>query len=1097
MIQFPRTSQSRPLRSAERPQRDMRFQRPECSEKLKGMGRVAVVGGGLAGLMAARRLVQHGIKVTVYEARKEVGGRVLSNPDFSAGRITEEGAELIGSFHTRWLELAQEFGLAMISRMDPELYERAGLDVQLTLHKRLSRAEFKDLTTQMGARVLTPLARKAEAEINHQAQPWLQNELQKYDNMSVQEALPKFCQISERTKNPTDEPLWKMLEFKLVNDEVAPLDEMNFLGLLCKVRAGQGERFFPGIPSLRDGYWDELEIFRCADGCQTLATKIAQKIQTKEYGLEPANVRRLTAVTHINLSTKVGVTLGLKATRPDGNFVDDKPPILISGFSYVILAIPPSVWPRVKITADGKNVDPEKEIGQMRMNDAVKYFSDVKERFWIKDKAAPIGGSLKIGQVWEGTDNQTRVGNQGIVLSVFAGPVSASRRAPTRKDFEDELPRLYPGYTGNLTKQRRLFSDWPNVPFIKTGYWAPYPGEIFRVGEKLTQPYHDRLFFAGEHTQMDFFGYMEGALRSGERAAETLMLHSCGLLEKPAPKSSPPRVAHATPTRENTAFEREVGIRLEKPSSADDPAEAESPFLGRNFFAAGTAEEWQPRAAALLAESPFVDALEEHRSRFDPEQLEEEDAPDELEGEEELEAEEAREELEEDELTLRADQAEDETFDDEDAPPREAEAVYGTQDGFATVGEFEEEADGVSVGEMADDWVGAADGEVAPWAAGIDPFPTGSTVAFHLNDARMIEAFEPVTVSNASHLCAALVDLTGAPVMPPYAGLNDKEMIYAASLPKIFTMYAAFALRTRVQAFVDAAVANGVPVVQPGITSEIEKAWKPQLRALFPTRPATSFGNNQDITFPKLNEIFTFSPAGTVDFKRANPPLTVAQIDEIRDKNAPRGMFHEWMRSMLRWSNDAATSKCILALGYFYLNGALARAGLFDAATRNGCWISADYKSHDWVKTNAERQVNAGGQPLTPRWATAQRRRLSNITATAAQVARFMTLLAQDKLVNATASLEMRALMNIKAGGIGSYAHFALNAVGRASTRFAAKIGFGDDGFSHDCAIIERTVAGKHLRYVAVGLGSAPKRKRTDLRDLFVLLDEAIVKRNR
>ena len=142
-----------------------------------------------------------------------------------------------------------------------------------------------------------------------------------------------------------------------------------------------------------------IEIFRCADGCRLLATKIAQKIQTRDYGTEPANVRRLTAVTHINLSTKVGVTLRLKATRADGNFVDDKPPLLISGFSYVILAIPPSVWPRVKITADGKDVDPAKEIGQMRMNDAVKYFGDVKERFWIKDKAAPIGGSLKIGQV--------------------------------------------------------------------------------------------------------------------------------------------------------------------------------------------------------------------------------------------------------------------------------------------------------------------------------------------------------------------------------------------------------------------------------------------------------------------------------------------------------------------------------------------------------------------------------------------------------------------------------------------------------------------------------------------------------------------------
>ena len=48
----------------------------------------------------------------------------------------------------------------MISRMDPELYERAGLDVKLTLHKRLSRAEFKDLTTQMNARILSPLARR-------------------------------------------------------------------------------------------------------------------------------------------------------------------------------------------------------------------------------------------------------------------------------------------------------------------------------------------------------------------------------------------------------------------------------------------------------------------------------------------------------------------------------------------------------------------------------------------------------------------------------------------------------------------------------------------------------------------------------------------------------------------------------------------------------------------------------------------------------------------------------------------------------------------------------------------------------------------------
>jgi hypothetical protein len=144
------------------------------------------------------------------------------------------------------------------------------------------------------------------------------------------------------------------------------------------------------------------------------------------------------------------------------------------------------------------------------------------------------------------------------------------------------------------------------------------------------------------------------------------------------------------------------------------------------------------------------------------------------------------------------------------------------------------------------------------------------------------------------------------------------------------------------------------------------------------------------------------------------------------------------------------------------------------------------------VKTNAERQANAAGPPLTPRWASAQRRRRSNLTATASQVARFMTLLAQNKLVDANASRDMRELMDV--GGIGSYAH---SAVGRGTTAFAAKIGYGDDRFSHDCAIIERTVPGKKLRYVAVGLGSAPERGRTDLSNLFVLLDKTIVARNR
>ena len=103
-------------------------------------------------------------------------------------------------------------------------------------------------------------------------------------------------------------------------------------------------------------------------------------------------------------------------------------------------------------------------------------------------------------------------------------------------------------------------------------------------------------------------------------------------------------MARATPTREYTAFEREGGTRLEE-RSADYPGEANSPFLDQSLFAAGVEEEWDPRVAALVAESPFVSALEE-RTSFAEDQWEEEEAPDELEGEEELAAAEGSEDME-------------------------------------------------------------------------------------------------------------------------------------------------------------------------------------------------------------------------------------------------------------------------------------------------------------------------------------------------------------------------------------------------------------------------------------------------------------------
>jgi monoamine oxidase len=541
-----------------------------CKNQLNAV-RVAVVGGGLAGLAAGLRLSRHGVKVTVYEPHTEWGGRVRSTRTFANGRVIELGAELIGAFHTAWLRLAQHYGLAMVNRMDQTDYERERLNLKLRLNgKDLTWPEIKKLDGEVD-KILEIISADARS-VAQETCPWQESDpqrkkiLQGFDNMSVADVLRKHGVA------PTSS-LWKMLELRLVNDEVAPLEQMNYLGLLCKVKGGQGDQTDLG-DSRNMGYWEELEIFRCADGCQSLADQMVAEI--KNNGGE---VVSRTAVAQIDIGAKEVVLIAQRVkwikqwTKPDRYELGPK--VKVPPFQYVVLAIPPTVWKDLVVTFDGSKEDLETYVGKMENGPAVKFFSRLRERFWIKEEGnvpmlgggsgkvrgfAPSGGTLKLGQIWEGTDNQTQAGGQATVLSVFAGPLLPGKtkgtfRPPNESEMRIELRNLYSGYERALIRGKSpyggptLYQDWPHEPFIMTGYWTPKPdGEIFRVGPKLNTPFHDRLYFAGDHTYPSFFGYMEGGLRSGIRAANMLMIKICGIKVPdyyPCPPPPDVRVANA------------------------------------------------------------------------------------------------------------------------------------------------------------------------------------------------------------------------------------------------------------------------------------------------------------------------------------------------------------------------------------------------------------------------------------------------------------------------------------------------------------------------------------------------------------------------
>src|SRR5438874_9364383 len=76
-------------------------------------GRIAIIGGGIAGLNAALTLQDAGIKSTVYEASNRVGGRMHSDTtSWLNAQTSEHCGELIDSKHKTILGLASRFHLS-------------------------------------------------------------------------------------------------------------------------------------------------------------------------------------------------------------------------------------------------------------------------------------------------------------------------------------------------------------------------------------------------------------------------------------------------------------------------------------------------------------------------------------------------------------------------------------------------------------------------------------------------------------------------------------------------------------------------------------------------------------------------------------------------------------------------------------------------------------------------------------------------------------------------------------------------------------------------------------------------------------------------
>lgn len=453
----------RPLRVLDRPDESTRR-------------RVVVVGAGLAGLTAAHDLRAAGWDVVVLEARKRVGGRVLTERRaFSGGQIAELGGESIDDNHHAIRALVAEYGLHTAARP-------AGRDERATVFRRGRRRSAARYVAQRGGNVLEDYDRyyasidRLGGRVDDPGRPGDTPNATRYDRRSLADHLDALDLVPEAR--------WLVEREETAEYAIDP----RRLSLLFVM---QQARVVDDVPDAA------AETMRIAEGNDALPQAMAA-------GLGAA-VRLGAAVTRIDRSAG-SVRVHTAHTSYSG--------------AHVVLAVPPPVARRIGFRP-GLPAPVRDALDGVDLGPAVKVLQQYPERFWRANGASGVivtDEPFAIG--WDATDSVP--GTAGILTTFTTGRrgaafarMSGDARAVA---VNRQLERMYgPAASGPTAVATEA---WPDERWTRGGYAFYAPGRFLSTWPVLHAA-HGRLHFAGEHTET-LAGYMESAVRSGHRVARRI-----------------------------------------------------------------------------------------------------------------------------------------------------------------------------------------------------------------------------------------------------------------------------------------------------------------------------------------------------------------------------------------------------------------------------------------------------------------------------------------------------------------------------------------------------------------------------------------------